>query len=220
VRDASSAILNFHNYEDVAHQVQGRVWRTSLNEPGFLLIRFADAVDSHALRRSMVSLIESLPKEFTIERLGRFDQQVSSKFHRDGAPLESLLLLGYEPTPVRSRFWVADVSAAAHAEQLPLNEYLAKFNPMFPLGEGKLTHFITEVRLPHGESFILAINNSQLQFDPALGNPLGVLHKVIIDEPDPTARRVINSIGLTPDRNTVRKINPDVLRFLTRNDLD
>ena len=73
------------------------VWRTSLDKPGFTIVRFTAPVDSHELRRAMFSLVDSFPLQFRPERLGRFDQQVSSKFHRDGAPPASLLLLGYEP---------------------------------------------------------------------------------------------------------------------------
>jgi hypothetical protein len=167
----------------------------------------------------MCELVQALPQPFEMERIGRFDQQVSSKFHRDGAPLASLLFLGYEPTSVRSRFWIADVSAAAKAEQKNHNEYLAAFNPMFPAGEAKLRPFVTEVPLPQGEPFILAINNSQLPMIEGV-NPLGVLHRAVIEEPDPLAHRVINSLGLTPASEGLPSMKGALERFLTRDDLD
>jgi hypothetical protein len=213
-------VFDPQNPAALASEVFARVWRTTLDQPGFAAIRFVDAVDSHTLRQTMFGLVELFPERFVVERLGRFDQQVSSKFHRDGAPVASLLLLGYEPTPVRSRFWVADVSAAAIDEGLSLNEYLAAFNPMFPTGEKKLASFITEVKVPHGEPFLLAINNSQLSFDPVTRNPLGLLHKGVIPDPDPVACRVINSIGFTPAAGSVCKIDNEVERFLVRDDLD
>lgn len=194
-----------------------RVWRTSLGQPGFAVVRFDAPVDSFELRQAMVMLIDALPVRFAIERLGRFDQQVSSKFHRDGAPLASLLLLGYEPTPVRSRLFIADSSRAAAEAGVSLPEFLARFNPMFPAGEAQYLPFVTEVELPHGEPYIVAINNSLLPRVEGDNNPLGVLHKAIIDSPDPTQRRVINSIGLTPG-NLTR--SPVVEHFLTRSDLD
>jgi hypothetical protein len=167
----------------------------------------------------MVELVAAFPVAFVPERFGRFDQQVSSKFHRDGAPLASLLVLGYEPTVVRSRFWIADTSAAAVQARMPLADYLALHNPMFPVGEAAFAPFTTEVDLPHGAAFVLVVNNSLL---PAGGgNPLGVLHKAVIASPNPVGRRVINSIGFTPQVEG----NPglpaaEVGRFLTRDDLD
>ena len=203
----------------VAPEVFRRVWRTALDAPGFALVRFARDVDSHELRRAMVELVASFPVAFTPERFGRFDQQVSSKFHRDGAPPASLLVLGYEATAVRSRFWVADASAAAARANLSLAEYLKANNPMMPAGEAALAPFVTELDLPHGEPFLVVVNNSLLPFDGA--NPLGVLHKAVIPSPDPNGRRVINSVGFTPRSEGVTGLLPAELdRFLARDDLD
>lgn len=207
--------------ELVGRSVFACTWRTTLEQPGFAVIRLMKPVTSRELRRVLISLADAFPVRFVAERLGRFDQQVSSKFHRDGAPSASLLLLGYEPTTVRSRFWIADSSAAAVTEGLRLDDYLAMFNPMFPIGEAKLNRFVTELELPHGDSFIVAINNSQLRYDPALGNPAGVLHKAVIEEPDLNACRVINSIGFTPlAPGTAELSNAELVRFLSRDDLD
>ncbi len=196
------------------------VWRTTLDQPGFAVVRFGEAIASHQLRRNMFALLEAFPTKFAPERLGRFDQQVSSKFHRDGAPPGSLLLLGYEPTTVRSRLFIADSSRAAAEAGTPLPEFLAKFNPMFPAGEAKYLPFVTELELPHGEPYIVAINNSQLPLVPRAANPLGVLHKAVIDEPEPAARRVINSAGLVPDGAAETKSPDKIAHFLLRDDLD
>jgi hypothetical protein len=214
-------VLNPHAVSDLAPEVFRRVWRSTLGEPGFALLRFAREVTSRELRRAMAELVEAFPLRFVPERFGRFDQQVSSRFHRDGAPPASLLVLGYEPTPVRSRFWIADSSAAAVGAGMSLAEYLAANNPMFPSGEARLAPFITELDLPHGESFVVVVNNSQLPVDPGAGNPLGVLHKAVIPSPDPVARRVINSIGFTPAAEGVSGLpHSELERFLTRDDLD
>lgn len=201
-----------------APEVFRRVWRTALDAPGFALVRFTRGVDSRELRRAMVELVEAFPVGFVPERFGRFDQQVSSKFHRDGAPPASLLVLGYEPTAVRSRFWIADASAAAVRAGLPLADYLAADNPMFPAGEATLVPFVTELDLPHGEAFVVVVNNSLLPLDGA--NPLGVLHKAVIPSPDPTGRRVINSVGFTPAAGATGLPPAERDRFLTRDDLD
>ncbi len=208
--------LDPDNPAALAPEVFRRVWRAALDAPGFALVRLARAVSSHELRRAMVELVAAMPVPFVPERFGRFDQQVSSRFHRDGAPPASLLVLGYEPTTVRSRFWIADASAAARAAGVPLAEYLKAHNPMFPAGEAALALFVTELPLPHGEPFLILANNSLL---PCAGtNPLGVLHKAVIEEPDPAARRVINSVGYAV--GAVGLPRAELERFLAREDLD
>jgi hypothetical protein len=229
-----SLTLNPGGVSAIAPEVFRRVWRTTLDQPGFALLRFARAVSSRELRRAMVELVGAFPVAFVPERFGRFDQQVSSKFHRDGAPPASLLVLGYEPTAVFSRFWIADSSAAAEAAGLSLKDYLAAHNPMFPDGESKLAPHITELALPPGaavkpgsagdrsrgpaEAFLVVVNNSLLPLDGA--NPLGVLHKAVIPSPDPAGRRVINSIGFTPYAPGAGLPPAESERFLTRDDLD
>ena len=216
-----SLLLNPDDYAAVAPEVFRRVWRTALDEPGFVLLSFERPADSATLRRAMMELVAAFPVAFVPERFGRFDQKVSSKFHRDGAPLASLLVLGYEPTTVRSRFWIADASAASVAAGLPLADYLAAHNPMFPAGEAKLAPFITELDLPHNEAFVVVVNNSLMPIGN--GNPLGVLHKAVIPSPDAlsTSRRVINSIGFTPrTASTMGLPETEHERFLTRPDLD
>ncbi|MBN9118349.1 MAG: hypothetical protein J0I06_04165 [Planctomycetes bacterium] len=200
----SHLLLSPDDVPAIASEVFRRVWRTALDRPGFELLRFAREVSSRELRRAMVDLVTAFPVRFVPERFGRFDQQVSSKFHRDGAPASSLLVLGYEPTRVRSRFWIADSSAAAVAAGLSLTDYLAVHNPMFPDGEAKLAPFVTELEVPlgaavkpgfvgdrsrgpTGESFLVVLNNSLLPFDGR--NPLGVLHKAVIPSPDLTGPR-------------------------------
>ena len=191
-----SLLLNPADVSATAPEVFRCVWRSALDQPGFALLRFAREVSSHELRRAMVELVAAFPVAFVPERFGRFDQQVSSKFHRDGAPPASLLILGYEPTVVRSRFWIADASAAAARAGLGLKEYLTANHPMFPAGEAELAPFVTKLDLPHGEAFVIVANNSFLPF--GAGNPLGVLHKAVIPSPDAAGCRVINSIGFTP----------------------
>src|SRR4051794_37084172 len=104
--------LDVANSVLVGAEVFARVWRTAFDQPGFEVVRFAEPPDSHLLRKAMFGLATAFPVPFAVERLGRFDQQVSSKFHRDGAPAASFLLLGYEPSPVRSRIFIADSSRA------------------------------------------------------------------------------------------------------------
>jgi hypothetical protein len=209
-----------HPLPDLATAVFRRVWRTTLDEPGFALIRFADPVESHALRRFLLDLAAAFPISFVPERLGRFDQQVSSRFHRDGAPPASLLLLGYEPSRVRSRVFAADAERAAVEAGLPVNEYLAAHNPMTPAGQARLWPVATELALPVNEPFVVVLNNSLLP--PCADRVLGVLHKAEVPEPDLAATRVINSVGLmrAGDAPGSPKAADEITHFIARTDLD
>jgi hypothetical protein len=200
------------------------VWRYTLNEPGFAVVRLPLGMASRQLRESMFRIVERFNQElnlsFVPERLGRFDQQVTTKFHRDGAPEASLLILGYEPSSVESRLFIADACRVAATECLGINEYLAANNPMFSAGEAKLRNTIQELLVPRDTGAIVIINNS-LYPDAASSPVLGLLHKGEIVQPNPHATRVINSMGLTPDSPTVRRLTrEDFERFLTRADLD
>src|SRR5262249_12941882 len=72
-----------------AAEMFGCTWRTTLDQPGFALVRFAGPVGSRELRKVLFGLTAAFPARFVPERLGRFDQQVTSRFHRDGAPARS-----------------------------------------------------------------------------------------------------------------------------------
>lgn len=207
----------------------GRVWRTDTHEPGWAVLVPAAPVDSITLRREMVRVLTALSAEaeragqppFAVERLGRFDQQVSTRFHRDGGPAGSLLLLGYEPSQVASRFFVADAARAAEAAGMWVNAFLAANNPLRPAGEAALTDVTTEVSWPTDRGAIVVVNNSLFP-DGAPGRPLGLLHKGLITHPDPSATRVINSIGAMPADESGRTVlSASALEaFVSRAELD
>lgn len=194
----------------------GTLWRSTPAAPGFAVVP-APEVDSRALRRRMLELARAVGAaagvDFVPERFGRFDQQVSTRFHRDGAPERSLLVLGYEPSPVRSRLFAGDVFRAATDAGISVPEWLRRHPPLTAAGEAALAPYVTELTLPPGEAVVVLFNNSL---------HTGVLHKGVIPEPDPAARRVINSVGLFP-RGTApgRELPDEALRhFLSRDDLD
>lgn len=211
-------------HEAAARQLVAQVWRRSLDPPGFAVLTPARPVTSEELRRFLFALGDAFGEvvgtPFVAERLGRFDQQVTTKFHRDGAPEASLLLLGYEPSSVRSRLFVADAARAAADAGVDVNAFLAAHNPMFPAGEAKLRPYAQEVLVPADTGAVVVLNNSL--FPDGSPSPLvGLLHKGEIVNPDPTAARVINSVGLTPDGPTARRLPADVVaRYPTRPELD
>jgi hypothetical protein len=145
--------------------------------------------------------------------LGRFDQQSTTKFHRDNAPEESILLLGYEPTSVQGRLSMADYTKTANRLGLSPKEFLEKRNPMFAEGERALTDDIIVVREYNERHFqLVAINNSDAT--PGQGHLLGVLHKAEVTGPDPKARRIINSVMLAYSEGGGRVTNQDIQTFL------
>ena len=63
--------------------------------------------------------------------MARFDQQETTKFHLDGAPEQSMLMLGYEPSRVVSRLFLADYTRAASDLGITPQLFLTEFNPMY-----------------------------------------------------------------------------------------
>jgi hypothetical protein len=162
-------------------------------------------VDSHEIRSLILDLKGRLGEvgsrrggmRFAIRSLGRFDQQETTKFHRDGAPDQSLLVLGYEPSKVRGRLSLADYTRCALDVGMEPGRFLDEFNPMYHKGEDLLARYVTELPEPtEGHSRILLVNNSSLPFDKARTNSLGVLHKAEILNPDDSERRIVNSMVL------------------------
>ena len=99
-----------------AERVFDTVWRSTSRPPASACWTW-DRPSTRTLRSLMLDLKDRLsevdasePASGCLSVLGRFDQQETTKFHLDGAPDESLLVLGYEPSNVRSRPCLADYS--------------------------------------------------------------------------------------------------------------
>jgi hypothetical protein len=188
-----------------AEEMFNAVWRFGFSAPGFCVLDLGRRVNSHQLRSKMLELKECLSEvggrwggvRFAYRSLGRFDQQETTKFHLDGAPDQSLLMLGYEPSNVRSRLSLADYSRCAYDMNMEPKAFLDEFNPMYRKGDELLAPYMTELPQPaEGHARILLINNSCLPFTHARTNPLGVLHKAEIPDPDESERRIVNSVML------------------------
>jgi hypothetical protein len=193
---------NQHDVVTQAERVFDLVWRVDFGAPGFCLIDLGTGTDSHAVRSSMVLLKNKLSEvggvAFSFRSMGRFDQQETTKFHLDGAPAESMLILGYEPSNVCSRIFLADYCRCAFDLGIEPKQFLADFNPMFRQGEEMLSRYVTELPQPDDGHFrLLLINNGSLPFTEERKNPLGVMHKAQIVSPSESERRLVNSIMLT-----------------------
>lgn len=191
--------------QGVAEKVFDLAWRSDFTANGFAVLDIGPGVDSHTLRSWMVILKQRLSeiglrrggKPFAYRSMARFDQQETTKFHLDGAPEQSMLMLGYEPSRVRSRLFLADYTRAAFDLGITPQQFLTEFNPMYKKGEELLGQYVTELPQPtEGHSRIVLINNSSLPFAEARTNTLGVMHKAIIVTPNDAERRIVNSTML------------------------
>lgn len=209
---AESHFLQYKHSQTVA-QIAGNAYRkavrTSLDEPGFALIRLMDIKDSLAQRRLMVELKEAFSDLFQARRgkplgwqtMSRFDQKVTTKPHRDGGPAESLLILGYEPTLVKNLLSIADYTKCATDSGITPDIFLEEYNPMFEKGLELLKPYTTQLTEFDTNYFqILVINNSSCAYTKNGSSLLGVLHCAEIDQNQSGSSdsRVINSASISP----------------------
>jgi hypothetical protein len=126
----------------------------------------------------MVELKEALSRLHAAERgthlvyrsMGRFDSQVTTKYHLDGAPDEAFLMLGCEATTVHSTLAIADYSRAAHDWEITPRELLTDCNPMFADNEQKLLPYCEPLAaFDSSYSHIVLLNNSSQPYVPVAG---------------------------------------------------
>lgn len=199
VRDVSSGNVT----DELANDVYRLVCRTDLSSPGFCLLNLGSNASSESLRRFMVSLKRQLQevhqarrqRELVLLSAARFDQQTTTKLHRDGGPDECFLVLGYEPSEVRSEVVLADYSRCARDMRLTPNEFLEQHNPMFGPGAELLRPYATRVEAFSNEAAqVLLINNSSAALSKDGTTWQGVLHTATIVNPCDDKRRVVNSM--------------------------
>jgi hypothetical protein len=191
--------------QPLAQNLFDSIFRTHLDSPGFAVIGFATAIEPSELRRFLVELKQEFGQIYHAERqkylvyrsMMRFDQQVTTRFHLDGAPEESYLMLGYEPSEVQSELAIADYTRAAYDLGMTPALFLADFQRRPDFSEQILTDYITPVReFDSSRPHVWIVNNSRLPFRPEEGNSLGVMHQATIINPQPGKRRIVNSTML------------------------
>lgn len=211
----------------IALDAYRKVFRTDFGQPGFALFTLGPEFGSEQQRQLMVELKQEFDRleqthrrrRLVYQSLGRFDQQVTTKPHRDGGPDESILMLGYEPTLVESRISMSDYSQCAHDMGLTPAEFLDRHNPMFADGEQRLANYTTAVAEFDNSSFqILIINNSQT---PSGSDRLqGVLHTAEIINPNPNEMRVVNSTMISAAAQTSdEEVSPAYQQEFIRTDV-
>ena len=125
----------------------------------------------------------------------RFDQQTTTKLHRDGGPDECFLMLGYELSEVRSEVVLADYSRCARDMQITPAEFLEQHNPMFGPGAELLRPYVTRVEGFSNEAAqVLLINNSAAAMSEDKTTWQGVLHTATVHNACDEKRRMVNSM--------------------------
>ncbi|MBO3100040.1 hypothetical protein [Gelidibacter pelagius] len=184
----------------IAKECFENVFRTDTEHPGFAHIDLGKDIDSSELRSIMVALKNELShhtskafnKKLAYHWLVRFDQQVNTPYHVDNAGDQSFLMLGYEPSNIKSELYLADYYKFAQESDDAPKEYLENFSPVFKDDERLLSSFITKIEPFKKDTYnIVLINNSNPTIER---ETLGVFHKATMLNPDPNKRRIVNSM--------------------------
>lgn len=212
--------------EYVINEVFSAVFRSNYDELGFVVLSFEEEIDSRFLRKCMVELKIGLSKkcEETYKEqldyywLGRFNQQNTTKFHRDNASKDSYLMLGYEPTQIESKLYFADYHKLIFDKKIAIDKYYELYNPIFKDGEELLKAYIHEVEnFDNKKAKIVLMNNSDLNSNKTFG----LLHKAKIINKDLKKNRIINSmmLYLNPTNEPNNKTEKDENWFLNTEEI-
>ena len=136
--------------DNILGEVFSNVFRHKHENTGFSILSFHQEMNSELLRQSMIDLKKGLSircqnkfnQELDYFWLSRFDQQKTTKFHRDNAPTDSYLVLGYEPTKIESRILFADYHQFMVEKNLSIEQYYKLYNPIYKVGEERLSPYI------------------------------------------------------------------------------
>jgi hypothetical protein len=195
-----------------------RVARANTSAPGFALIDAGDRLDPVGFRSLLVELAGGLDhayrerfpgRRLALHWVGRFSQQRTTEPHLDGAPEDSLLMLGYEPSPVVSHVAVHDYSRAALDRGLEPGEFLNQFNPTFGESRALMEPYRTRLHRFDGTRYqVLLVNNSSGPFVRRRDGMIGVMHQSMIPAPDPASHRFVSTLMMT----TADESSPDRFR--------
>lgn len=205
-----------------------KVFRNSIEQPGFHWVDFGKDIDSTIFRQKMVDLKDELTElcrihlhqELIYQWLARFNHQHTSRFHRDSAAEHSILMLGYEPTQVDSQVYIADYSKLIEKENTSLIDFFGGNEDVnIPFDESSLASYSTELLpFPKNHYRLLVLNNSKSFEDKTYG----VFHRGDIPEKIEGEDRVINSVMLNIGEIGTKENykEKEIVDFVTTNKID
>lgn len=189
------------NLQQFAEKSFHSVFRTTVDAPGFVHLVFKkEDFTPYQFRAMMLGLKEEFSKlaintyQLKLKSYGlvRFDQQKNTPFHVDNAANHSILMLGYEPSEVKSELQLADYHAYAEKTLEEPKTYFHKFTPVFKDDETLLEPFKSTINIDTKAHYVLVIMNNS---SPTLeATTLGVFHKAILQNKDLSKSRIVNSL--------------------------
>ena len=187
----------------IAKKSFSTVFRTTTEALGFMHLVFSKKeITPYQFRSIMIDLkkefsklsVSKFNKKLSYHWLVRFDQQVNTPFHVDNAAEQSILMLGYEPSDIKSELHLADYHAYANKAYKTPKDYFNKFTPVFKGDEDVLKPFLSKIKSVDNDHYsIVIINNSSPKSNT---DTLGLFHKALIIKEDLSKSRIVNSMVL------------------------
>ncbi len=178
------------------------VFRHSTEQAGFYYQDFGTNMNSISFRQKMVELKDGLSKICTIpmqkqlnyQGIGRFNQQHSSRFHRDSAPEHTFLILGYEPTKVQSKVFIADYTKYIENHDQSLASFFGGTEDVNTIENDHLIEsYVTELTpFPKNHYRLVVLNNSKSFKEKTFG----VFHRGKILKKIENENRILNYMML------------------------
>ena len=200
--------------------------RASSSTPGYYHVVLPPELSSHDLRTAMITVGDHLIAKMRAEAgisldyfsLGRVDQKRTTKIHLDGAPPKSILILGYEPSPIASSVAVIDFSRYCRDQGISTTSFLARYNPMYSDGVEFAAYTTSITGFVPTSNNLLVINSSSC--DCGSESMCGVMHWAGV-EPG-SGPRVINTANLAELAGTGQHAldEMDKMRFVELSDLN
>lgn len=176
------------------------VLRHSTDKPGFFYKDLGSNLVSTSFRLLMLELKEQLSELCTVRRdkqinyqwMSRANHKNSSNFHIDSAPEESVLILGYEPTIVESKVYLADYTKFLEEKGLAAQDYFRNsINGNFAPNDDELTPYVSELTpFPKDHYRLVIINNSRSYGQKSYG----VFHRGEVQKNINQKDRIVNAV--------------------------
>lgn len=176
------------------------VLRQSTEKPGFYYKDLGSDLGSISFRKLMLAVKEQLSelcknrrgKQINYQWMSRANHRNTSNFHIDTAPEESILILGYEPTTIESKVYLADFTKYLEEKDLEAQDYFRNsVNGNFAPDDEELTPYVSELTpFPKGHYRLVIINNSRSYGQKSYG----VFHRGEVPNNLEQEDRIVNAV--------------------------